>query len=465
MDDDENQKITYYACFLLNDGNAKEVPASLIPKITVVLSVAKKKAITKGQINNVKQIQQILANLDNLKGKTTSGNSPSSKHPYTNHSSTTSPSRKSDHRSKSSQLKINLPPIQKKQNTTPTIDISDEELDLILEDLVNGRTTEVDVDVLPSLIGYTKIKIKDLIGCDELITAQKYEDVYQQLISFRHLQNSKVNKKSDLTAQLERAVSRLDELQNKMQQDLENFDANMRQLREYSENEWQQQLRDFDDQTYGELPSNYKRFSQKLLNLREQAKYMVKTRRFEEAGFLKLEADELEQYELGLCREKYIQTRERQKINLIDAHNQKMKCFEDNCQRNRLRIMNESQNQINCIERAITNLQNKLESLPEDDQTLPIETPVPTPLPSTPMSPHRAKSSMFVTQHGTDRSKMVTPKSTARKDPNSDLRPKSKVGTRTPSNQMQPMKYRPISSKWRFQNPPIIMKAGKKNVF
>lgn len=363
----------------------------------------------------------------------------------------------------------NLPYIQRSQSRQiSTKKYSDEQLEEMLQSMINGTKNEIEIDSIPDMKQYVNLKINHLVDNGELIEAQKYETINQQLVSFtasKHKYDLKSNRKKEYINQLKSALINLQEEQENMEIELSSYDENIYQIKKQQELDWNKQLADFDEITNGELPSNYKRFSQKLINLRDQTKSLIKSRHFEEAGLKKIEADELEKYELFQCRENYIQARQRQRERLIANHNQKMDCFEENYKRNRLKIIKDNQYIITCIEKTIINLQTKINDLQIDnfENTIFIKTPVSTPLQSAPLSPHQAKnkSSTFVTQQSSELMSNSLPKTTPNTSP---MTPKSKTLQKPKQTSENKIMYRPIPSKWRFQTPQLVKSFKKKEI-
>ena len=480
MDEDENKKIAYYTRFLLDGGNVKKIPYSLISNIKIVLTISKKKAISNGQRDKVKQIQRILSDLDKIDNKLPS--SPNNNWYCEDQSSMLTKKQEENQlqnpTNPQSSLSLyqkneKLPNIQRAQSKQSKKRIhSSEQLEEILESLVIGNKNEIEIDIIPELIQYAKVKIDSLVKEGKLIEAQKYETVNNQLISSttsRYKNNQKLNKKKEYIDQLHIALKRLQDEQDKMEYELSLYDENVEQIRYLQEMDWNKQLEEYDETTNGEVPSNYKRFSQKLISLREQTNSLIKSRHFQEAAFKKIEADELEHVELLQCRENYINTRKRKRERMIEEHKKKLDCFEENCKWNRLRIINDNQNTISCIERTISILQNKIKNAQLDDSenTVYIKTPVLTPFHSAPLSPHQGKyaNNTFVTQNISKikSNSSLSPSPVSKKIPDSTpMTPKSKQVKKLKQKTDTKIMYRPVPSKWRFQTPQS-MKTIKKS--
>lgn len=216
MDEDENKQIAYYTRFLLNGGKVKNVQKSLIPKIKIILTISKKKAISKGQKDTVKQIQSILLDLDKVENQMASKPKKDrfSESQQTillkNQAKQQSPENMNKSQSALSlhQNKKNLPYIQRSQSRQiSTKKYSDEQLEEMLQSMINGTKNEIEIDSIPDLKQYVNLKINNLVDNGELIEAQKYETINQQLVSFtasKHKYDLKSHRKKEYINQLKK---------------------------------------------------------------------------------------------------------------------------------------------------------------------------------------------------------------------------------------------------------------------
>jgi len=156
---------------------------------------------------------------------------------------------------------------------------------------------------------------------------------------------------------------------------------------------FKQELNEFDLETEGPLPPQYRKFSRNLLNLRETEKHLLKTRRFEEAGIIKKEADGLEIIEMEELRGKYERLRTILRDKLIENYEQKMECMESRAQRERKKIESDGFSLIEMHKKTIENLEKRL----EETRTCPsnVGTPVQIKvilIQKAPLSAHRPKN-------------------------------------------------------------------------
>ena len=78
------------------------------------------------------------------------------------------------------------------------------------------------------------LKINHLVDNGELIEAQKYETINQQLISFtasKHKYDLKSNRKKEYINQLKSALNKLQEEQENMEIELSSYDENIYQIK------------------------------------------------------------------------------------------------------------------------------------------------------------------------------------------------------------------------------------------
>ena len=419
----EEKKIRYYSQNLINNEIApKNIPFELVSEIIEYLASRKNPAIERGQVEKLKSIQQALNDLERYKEEMEAKIAKQKLIEQMN-----------------SQYRKCLPKINNPKDDGP--EYSEQELDDMLESLVNGYETDPDVRIIPELVVYTKSRIEHLVQNDDLLNAQRYEHVYQQLLSYNNNSSyyeSQDVKRKKYQSQLDRAKDALKQAQDKMESDLEAYDKRAKEIHDAQQLEWEKTLDNFDKTTNDELPEKYKKFSQKLLSLREQSQNLIKLRQYEQAGLMRIEADELEQYELMKLRQKYESARKIQRNNLVESHKQKMECFEENGSRIRQRIYNDSQTKIDSLERTINHLEQKIQKLnsiiPEG---ITIKTPSHTPQPTRPLTRQMSTDHTFVTQqssNGTSRINGHSPKKNIKAVPS-------------------PIKYRPIPSRWRIQNP------------
>jgi hypothetical protein len=280
-----------------------------------------------------------------------------------------------------------------------------------------------------------------LIDQGDLIVAQKYEDANRQLMVIqteRNRVNSQSTRRAELEIFLDRVREKLNEQREKMKAELEAHDARTEESVRAQENESQEECRVFDEETEGELPPLHKKFSQGLLNMREQERFLLRTRRFEDAGYTRMEADEREKAELAELREIWRATRETQKAKLLEAHRRKIVCLKENAERTRRKIEATHQAEIERMEQSIANLEKRIGNFEKGIREGVSGAPSPPPERAPSRGPPRVPA--FVTQPPT---------------------PASTPGTVPRSHAPAKVVYRPFMSKWRIKYPQSMVTGPK----
>lgn len=481
MSNDETQIVSDIVYMLLNDSDnydSNSIPKRFLPTIKAVLIEMKSTAIKKGQTPIVKKIQHILSYLpeDHKKSKTLN---PGSSSPNPNLSPTLA------NNNTPSLQRQTLKSTYNKKNVLQKRFCSDEQLDTALDKMVNGSSFIPEAKILPELIKYSKKKIDDLIKEGELFNAQKYEDVYEQMQASKQTWencSSKAARIEELRKQLEITERSLDEAEKNMESGLTRYDNRMKAIREAQEQKFAKFIDDYDRETASRinnssneennqfldfspnktgkfkdsnLPTAFKKSSQNLLDLREKEKYLIMSRRFEEANCIRQEADSLEAFELQQCKLNYLQSRTDQKTKLIEEHNQQMNCFGRNGHRVRLRIKNDNETRINSLKKAKENFLMRINELDSEIKGKLAESPPPTPLPARPLrslKPPNELGPTFMTQQ---QQKLIQ-----QNQPHRSRSVNSKqIRKKNQKNKSPQTVFRPISSMWRLNQSPTSMKT------
>ena len=142
---------------------------------------------------------------------------------------------------------------------------------------------------------------------------------------------------------------------------LNEHDERARTSLEALDAEIEEQLLEFDNITQGPLPSQYIKFSSALLNLRETEKFLVKSRRFEEAASIKAEADAKEEIEIQQLHKRFITKRMQQRQKLIECFSTKKRCIEEKNERIRNKIEQDHRSELAALKKSVDNQQKKLD--------------------------------------------------------------------------------------------------------
>jgi hypothetical protein len=134
------------------------------------------------------------------------------------------------------------------------------------------------------------------------------------------------------------------------------------------EEQHRQQLSDFDNSFPEVLPANFRKLSPFVLQVREQERHLVLSKRYEDAIPYRQRADQLEQEELEAQRQKFMAAFQTQRQQLIEAHNSQMKCFEKNWGRKLERFEREKQHELVILRRTMTNFTKRIETIEGDTE-------------------------------------------------------------------------------------------------
>jgi hypothetical protein len=262
-----------------------------------------------------------------------------------------------------------------------------------------------------------------------------YEDITQQLILTeieRSRLHSQTTQRDELELSFDRICQSLAEQKEKMRTDLEAHDVKIKEAVLEHEEHWNAESEEFDRETDRDIPPLHKKFSQTLLTLKETERWLRRTRRFEEAGYARMELAEREEFEIKELRKAWEKTRETQKINKSDAHLKKIACLKEDAARRRRKIEARYLREIERMEHAKRNLEIKIKEL--ENEIRDTVSSAPSGLPEHPGSVARSKIATFVTQQQTSSS------TTSRNQ-------------RSQSKQTVKVVYRPFFSKWRIKSP------------
>lgn len=321
-----------------------QVPKQFITKINTALDYEKTIAINKGSIAKVKQIHKIkddLIRAEQIRNVVSS-------HSF-------------------------LPVLHRRSSIIPSY--SNEDLEDVLQSMIEGRPLDHDkTNMIVDLIYLSKEKINKLVEEQQFTEAQSYENVLRQL----YVINNEVNiekkhnkKKENYQKLLQEAEESLEMTKNDFKQSLNDFNETANEARQEVIDENQQLLDDFDEETMKGPPPKYFKMSKQYLILREKQKALIKNKNYEEAAGLKAEADELEKIEKQNLIEKFYSERINNRAKLYNDFTSKIKCFDEQVERKRKKLMNNYEVFIQNKQKNIENIQKKYDytqNLLKDDE-------------------------------------------------------------------------------------------------
>jgi hypothetical protein len=228
--------------------------------------------------------------------------------------------------------------------------------------------------MIPALTEHAKLVINDLLSSGQYVTAQQYENVHQSLVTLlmtRQLQEQKLAKYQTIQGNIATFTTQLEQEQEKLERVLENVQAKLNQSVKEEEDRWGTESSAFDAITSGELPPGARKLSSRLLNMREQERFLLSSRRYQDAAGIKSEADRLEEAEMRRLRQAFTRKRETQKGILRDIHEQKLKCILEKGERNKWEISRSGEKEFERLKQAIENMQIRLQQLDMSDVHIP----------------------------------------------------------------------------------------------
>ena len=307
-----------------------QVPVAQIDAVLGGMEEAKQRAIKSGQVERVQRIQRLMNELRNYE----------------------------------EQRRIKTPRRVTKESCEG---VPDAVADSVLEDLVSGFPFDIaETPMIPTLIERCKHTITTLLSKGEYQAAQRYEDVRNQLVDLqvvRRAEDEKRGRIRTLEDQLAEATKNLEDWEAQFEMEMEENELGMEACINQMEQDWDAEMIEYDAVTNGELPPAARKFSAELLNLREKERFLLQSRRYEEAASLKEEADEMEELELSELHRLYAIRREKQKRKMRSDLDTKIACLRDNWGRKQGDIRQKWEKKIENQRRFKENLQNRLKAL------------------------------------------------------------------------------------------------------
>ncbi|KAH0792851.1 hypothetical protein GPJ56_003261 [Histomonas meleagridis] len=315
------------------------VREELHPKLLIPLSAKKNEAIVTGNTSIVKRIQALMKDLNLQPGK-----------PQRSRQISQQPTKRS--------ISIKEP--------TPT-NKNDTEIDLLVDELIEGRDINtVDPKDMNKIINNLKQRKEETISEGDYQLTQHLENLIQDAntciynSTYHSIQDSKL---SNLKSQLMEAQSDFkaaDEYWAGMEEEFTNeYNTALNSLKQQQK----QQLEDFDNSFPDVLPANYRKVSIHVLQLREQERHLVLSKRYEEAIPFRERADKLENEELEQQRKRFLKDFNTQRKQLVEAQRQQMQCFDRNWERKWGKFEKEKSHEISVLKKTIANFERRIKSL------------------------------------------------------------------------------------------------------
>ena len=343
--DEDNGAVTQLVkSLLLRKTPVSQVPRELVGKVNQGLEHAKQRAISRGNVSGVKQVhkmQQELANYERkLKLAQRMGGLPLLAH--------TGRTRKS----------AACPPLSPPPN----------ELERVLDSLIAGNPLEQKkATYAPFLIKLARRRIADLVAKQDFTAAQQYEDLVKRLFvidSEFNTENTRANKRITVEERFRNAEVELEALEQEFVAEIKNFRERAEKEKHDLAVRHREEQQTFDHVTENGCPTErYKKFSQRLLNMREQEKFLVHTKRFDEAAEMKERSDALEEEERLEIQRQFMQERAAGRCQLKMYQESEVRCLRDKLLMDEFEIKRDYENVIAAQKRTIENLENRLKMM------------------------------------------------------------------------------------------------------
>ncbi|OHT01137.1 hypothetical protein TRFO_01735 [Tritrichomonas foetus] len=319
---------------LISGMSLARVPDELHTQLLMPLSAAKNEAIVAGNSSAVKRIQSIMRELRLNPGKRNGGSSRASSRP------------------------------QSAFVTSRAMNDKIGNLDVTIDELLEGRSLDtVESSLISRLIPAMKNRKQGLIANGDYHGSQLLENLIQEANSkhyeatYQNVQSTKLN---NLKLQLLQAKADLEAAENFWKESKEQQENDFNESLALLEEQQAQQLIDYDNSFPENLPANFRKLSCHVLQLREQEKHLVLSKRYEDAIPFRERADKLEAKELEQQRQKFIRAFNTQREQLLETHASQKRCFERNWERKWERFNKEKEHEISVLHKTIANFERKI---------------------------------------------------------------------------------------------------------
>ena len=286
---------------------AKDFSPAYDNQILKVLETAKKQAILDGNVERVKKIHSaanVILERNAQKNKQTS-NRPKSILQI--------------RRSQNSSMTSRAAPLSSEEAS---------ELETTISRMKNGeQLREKDYENLPQLVQYSRSKADSLSSEKKYMEAQEIEDIGKRAQALVPLQKEreKIKQRDAILTQRITNYEDNESGDSKSDDDWQKKEDEEKQYLLNKENtRYEKQMEEFDKETNGELPPQYRKYSATLLNLQQQENQLVKARRFAEANTVFLQVSKLEKEENERNMQKWKQHRMFLRQKLEQEHQNKI---------------------------------------------------------------------------------------------------------------------------------------------
>lgn len=312
MENDETETINKYVKSLIQlKAHPSQIPKKLIPKINVQLDISKSEAIQKGSIDKVMRIQRIKSGLINAEQR---------RRAFSSHSI--------------------LPPLSTHKSST--ISHPREELEAILDDMAEGiPLNHNDSSLVPELIPFAKEKINKLVKERKFTIAQTYENALRQLIIIDQdiqTENKHSSQKDNIEKKLQAATESLEQAKSDFQKSIVEFEQKAEESKNKIIEKQKQQLLAFDEETQQGPSSKVIKYSHQYHTMRNKQALLISAKAYEEAAFLKEQADKLKEVEAEEQKQRFYIDRQILRNQMIKNFEVEMDCYEEQINQKRFNL-------------------------------------------------------------------------------------------------------------------------------
>jgi hypothetical protein len=222
------------------------------------------------------------------------------------------------------------------------------------------------------LIVFLKERKRSALLTGAYDTSQKCEDLIRYIAGIslqRQFTVIKTSELNGLSLQLHRAEAKLTATKNKWQLAVEEFNRAQSTSAKRLERAQLRKIREFDSAVPTSLPPEYCKLSPDLLNLREQERQLVLSKRYEEAKALKKESDRREKEEAAAQKRRFLELVNRRKQKILDVQRHEIECFTLRWKRREERLNHEMETEITTQEKVIQNIKLKIRDV-ESEQVM-----------------------------------------------------------------------------------------------
>lgn len=240
-----------------------------------------------------------------------------------------------------------------------------------IDALLNGAPLNtVDLDKIPNLVVLLKERKRKAILTGDYHISQKCEDLVRYVTAMslqRGFGKIKKAEVAQLNNQLKSAESKLASIKAKWEQKVLEFNESQSTAARKLESDQLKKVTEFDESVPADLPPEYCKPSSALLNLREQERQLVLSKRYDEATALKKESDRMEKTEAEVQKRRFLSVINKRKEKLLKRQEHDRDCFTIRWQRQEEKLNKEMETEIRTQEKVVQNLILKIKDAESEE--------------------------------------------------------------------------------------------------